>query len=65
MNEEQATYAVRDSKRVRLRYAQGDTRAEGRAVAFSITPMVLIETDDGEQVWWRHDMAELVQEPTS
>lgn len=52
-------------KRVRLNWASPvdqQPRAEGRLVAHSLVPMVLIETDDGEMVWWRHDMAELMPE---
>lgn len=31
-------------------------RAEGRAIGYSDTPMVLIETSDGEQFWWASEL---------
>lgn len=59
--------AVRDGRRVRLFTGPGreDVHAEGRAVAWSVSPMVLIETDGGERVWWSTTLAEVVDDRES
>lgn len=41
-----------------IRWADGSVRAEGRIMAHSLVPSVLIVTDDGERIWWRHDMGD-------
>jgi len=54
--------ASRDSigKRASARWGYphdlSDVRAEGVVIAHCDAPQVLIQTDDGEQVWWRADM---------
>lgn len=63
MNVEQAKKAVAQLSRVRLNWSGGQQYAEGRAVAYSVVPMVLIQTDSGEKIWWRQDMAECVTAP--
>jgi hypothetical protein len=50
-------------KRGVIRWADGTTRAEGKIIAHSMVPSVLIETDDGERVWWRHDMGDILADP--
>lgn len=59
--------AVRDGRRVRLFTGQGreDVHAEGRAIAWSVSPMVLVETDGGERVWWSTTLAEVVDDVES
>lgn len=48
-------------KRARLNYATGgEPHAEGQVLGYSEVPMILIETDDGRQIWWRHDLTETV-----
>ena len=37
-----------------------NVRARGRIVAYSPVPQVCIETDDGQQIWWRADLTEVV-----
>lgn len=48
--------AVRDRARASARWGYphdlSSVRAEGRVIGYSEGPMVLIETDDGEQLWW-------------
>jgi hypothetical protein len=60
MRTDEAEQAVADQSRIRLRSGQGDTYAEGRIVSYSIVPTVTIETDTGERISWRHDLAEVV-----
>jgi hypothetical protein len=47
-------------KRASARWAYphdlSDVRAEGRILGYCDAPMVLIEGDDGERVWWRADL---------
>jgi hypothetical protein len=45
-------------QRLLLQWGTGEDRAEGKMIAHSLAPMVLIETDTGERIWWRQDMAE-------
>lgn len=57
--------AIEQGKRVRLLYASGiGQHAEGKIIGYSIAPVVYIETDKGDQIAWRHDMAELVEVDT-
>lgn len=61
MTPEQASQAVRDGARVRLKYATGrGTHAEGTITGYSLVPCVFIHTDDGKEIAWRHDLAEVV-----
>ena len=52
--------ALSKRARVSARWAYphdlSDIRAEGRIVGYSAKPMVLIETDDGEQLWWAAEL---------
>ena len=45
-------------KHVRLKSGQGVEYAEGRVVAYSLEPMLMIDTPQG-QVWWNASLAEL------
>jgi len=45
-------------KHVRLKIGQGVEYAEGRVVAYSLEPMLMIETPRG-QIWWNASLAEL------
>ena len=56
----EASQAVADRARVLLRDGQGGVYAEGQIVSYSIAPVVCIETDSGERIHWRHDLAERV-----
>lgn len=47
-------------RRVRLEYADGSPCAEGVMLAHSLVPSVMVETDDGRRVWWRHDMGHVI-----
>lgn len=58
MNESESKRAVADQARVRLRYGTGDAFAEGRIISYSNVPTVCIETDDGQRIGWRHDLAD-------
>lgn len=60
MTPDQAWTAVAEQATVRLRDGQGGAYAEGRIIAYSIVPTVLIELPNGERVSWRHDMAEVL-----
>lgn len=62
MNEREAKDAVVTMKRVALRWANGKANGvEGRVIAYCHEPQVLIETDDGERVWYRADLTEEVR----
>lgn len=62
INKWQWTSAIRERKRATARWGYPhdvpNVRAEGRVIGFSLEPMVLLETDDGDQLWWA---AELVR----
>lgn len=64
MNQDEAKRAL--SERAPARAAWGyphdlsSTRAIGRVIGYSAKPMILIETDDGEQVWWAAELVESV-----
>ncbi len=61
MSDEKWEQAVAREARARGVWALNrSTRHVGRVVAYSSGPMVLIETDDGEQVWWGAGLCELV-----
>lgn len=62
MTPDEAIQAVADQSTIRLLTGQGEEWAVGKMVAYSVVPSVLIETEDGERISWRHDMAELVGE---
>lgn len=47
-------------KQVRFLYADGEERAVGEMVGFSVVPQVAIKMDDGTIQWWRHDQAEVI-----
>lgn len=49
-------------KRVRAFYGTdyGRTRIEGTVVAYSATPQVLIEAEDGSRDWWGVDLVEVL-----
>lgn len=52
--------ALRRRARVSARWGYphdlSDVRAEGRIVGYSDKPMVLIEQDDGSQLWWAAEL---------
>ncbi len=56
MSERKWMDAVHHGKRASARWAfpfdLSEVRAEGRVIGYSPGPMVLIKTDDGEQIWW-------------
>lgn len=58
--------AIRHRKPVSARWGYphdlSSVRAEGRAIGYSATPMVLIQTDDGEQFWWGAELT-FIDEP--
>ena len=61
MTPDDCAKAVSTMQRVKIKSASPmipEPHAEGRVLAYSIVPMVLIETDEGERIWWRHDLAE-------
>ena len=45
------------------KFSDGQVRAEGDVIGFSIVPMVCIKTRSGEKVWWRHDMVDVAERP--
>lgn len=57
----EATQLVGSETKVRLVTGQGDTLAEGKVISYSIVPTITIVTDEGQQISWRHDMAEVVE----
>lgn len=67
MNDEQCKEAVawRLSVQAMFTHADGSRgpHVVGRVVAYCDAPQLLIETEDGEHVWWRADLTELVREP--
>lgn len=69
MNHDEALRAVRDQLLARAAWAYPhdlrDTRATGRVIGYVDAPMVLIETPDGERVWWRADLTEILPEQRS
>ena len=52
--------AVRHQRRASARWGYphdlSDVRAEGKVIGYSANPMVLIETDNGEQIWWAAEL---------
>jgi hypothetical protein len=48
-------------KCVRLKYGSGEVYTEGTVLAHSLVPSILIETESGERIWWRHDMADVIE----
>jgi len=42
--------------------AQGNFFGEGRVKGYCDAPTVQIETDDGEKIWWRADLCEVVED---
>ena len=61
MTPEQAAQAVTARAYVEARYLVGGVHLRGRVVAYSIVPVLTIETDDGERHTWRADMCEEAQ----
>ena len=59
MNHFDAMKAVGGRSRATAYTAQRTVHAAGRVVAYSEYPMVLIETAEGERVWWRRDLVHL------
>jgi hypothetical protein len=61
MSPEQAREAVREGLRARARtaVAHQPPHAEGRVIGYSQAPQILIETDDGQRLWWRADLSDL------
>ncbi|VXC07813.1 hypothetical protein [Aeromicrobium sp. 9AM] len=52
-------------QRVRARYAsRNETRCVGTIIAYSERPMVCIQTDDGEHVWWVADITDRLDDET-
>lgn len=45
------------------RFADGSPSVEGRIIGYCTSPMVCIRTANGQQVWWRADMTEVVSGP--
>lgn len=62
MNHNEAIEAVgAGDTRVALNYHLGEgVRAFGRVVAYSADPQICIETESGERIWWRAELAEVV-----
>lgn len=52
--------AMRHKRTVSARWAYphdlSSVRAEGRVISYSATPMVCIETPDGEHIWWAAEL---------
>lgn len=54
---QRAVQMVAASTRVQVRDAQNvGVFAEGKVVAYSRTPMILVQSDDGQQSWWGVDL---------
>lgn len=62
MNTQEANDAV-GKEWAAAKFSDGQIRAEGEVIGFSIVPMVRIKTRTGEQVWWRHDMVDAAERP--
>ena len=52
--------AISSRKKVSARWGYphdlSSVRAEGRAIGYSAGPMVLIETAEGEHIWWASEL---------
>ena len=51
-------------KQARAHYGVGPRElihTQGRIIAYCDAPQVLIETEDGEKVWWRADLTSVEQ----
>lgn len=51
-------------QRVDLNYKTGGVHATGRLIGYCDAPSVLIETEQGEKIWWRADITSLVEPDT-
>jgi hypothetical protein len=47
-------------KQVRLHTRQGDTVAEGKIIAYTEAPTIVIEKADGSRISWRADLATML-----
>lgn len=61
MSPDEARALVATSARVRLAFADDSPKAYGRVIGYSEHPQLMVETADGDHIWWRADMAELVK----
>lgn len=46
-------------KPVRMKFGTGNVLGSGNVIAFCGAPMVCVELETGERVWWRADMCEI------
>ena len=46
-------------KKARAFLSDGSTHKTGTVIAYCNAPQVLIETENGEQIWWREDLTEI------
>jgi hypothetical protein len=65
VNERECLAAVNRGLQATMHYATRDDMGScgsGRVIAYSMAPMVCIELDSGERVWWRADLTTIGEE---